>query len=102
MYEQAMIAVGNPEAFGTVRQAIESSFSSGKVAGFLSSLQSGKLRVREFEQVLHAGKLGPAASTDYDKLGDGDQGMIRELYLSTLEQVDPELRQKFLKVYAYY
>ena len=102
MYEQAVIAVGNPEAFGTVRQAVENSFSSGRVAGFLSSLQSDKLRIREFEQVLRAGKLGPAASADYDKLGDGDQGMIRELYLSTLEQVDPELRRKFLKVYAYY
>ncbi|GAA3770717.1 hypothetical protein [Terriglobus aquaticus] len=102
MYEQAVIPVGNPEAFQTVRQAIESSFSSGRVAGFLSALQSSKLRIREFEQVLKAGKLGPAAADDYAKLGDGDQGMIRELYLSLLEQVDPELRRKFLKVYAYY
>lgn len=102
MYEQAVIAVSNPEAFGAVRQAIESSFSKGKIAGFLSSLQSGKLRIREFEQVLRAGKLGSGAATEYDRLGDGDQGMIRELYLSTLEQVDPELRRKFLKVYAYY
>lgn len=102
MYEQAVIAVGNPEAFGTVRQAIESSFSSGKVAGFLSALQSDRLRIREFETVLHAGKLGPAAASDYGKLGNGDQGMIRELYLSLLEKVDPELRRKFLKVYAYY
>ena len=102
MYEQALIAVENPEAFGTVRQAIESSFASGKVAGYLSSLQSGKLRIREFEQVLRAGKLGSAAAAEYDRLGDGDQGMIRELYLSTLEQVDPQLRKQFLKVYAYY
>ena len=102
MYEQAVIAVSNPEAFGTVRQAIESSFSSGKVAGFLSSLQSDKLRIREFEEVLRAGKFGPAAAAEYGKLNDGDQGMIRELYLSTLEKVDPELRRRFLKVYAYY
>ncbi len=52
MYEQAVIAVGNPEAFGTVRQAIENSFSSGRVTEFLSSLQSEKLRIREFEDVL--------------------------------------------------
>ena len=102
MYEQAMIAVGNPEAFGTVRQAIENSFATGKIAGFLASLQTGKLRIREFEQVLRAGKLGTAASSEYQRLGDGDQGMIRELYLSLLEQVDPELRRRFLKVYAYY
>ena len=102
MYEQAVIAVGNQEAFGAVRQAIESSFSSGKVAEFLSSLQNGKLRIREFEDVLRAGKLGAATASEYSKLGDGDQGMIRELYLSTLEQVDPELRRQYLKVYAYY
>ena len=102
MYEQALIAVGNPEAFGTVRQAVESSFSSSGVTGFLSSLLAGRLRIREFEQVLRAGKLGPAAAAEYDKLGDGDQGMIREMYLSMLEQVDPELRRRFLKVYAYY
>ncbi len=102
MYEQAVIAVGNEEAYGIVRQAVESSFSSGKVPGFLSSLRSDKLRIRHFEEVLHAGKLGPAAAAEYAKLGDGDQGMIRELYLSMLEQVDPELRRRFLKVYAYY
>jgi hypothetical protein len=102
MYEQAVIAVSNPEAFQTVRQAIETSFSNGRVAAFLSALQSGKLRIRDFEQVLQAGKLGPAAAAEYSKLGPGDQGMIREQYLSLLEQVDPELRRKFLKVYAYY
>ena len=102
MYEQALIAVGNEQAYGTVRHAIDSAFSAGKVAGFLSSLQGDKLRIRHFEEVLKAGKLGPDAPAAYTSLGDGDQGMIRELYLSTLEQVDPELRSRFLKVYAYY
>ncbi len=102
MYEQAVIAVGNQEAFGTVRQAVESSFSSAEVAGFLESLERSRLRIRHFEEVLQAGKLGSAAAASYPQLGDGDQGMIRELYLSTLEKVDPELRRRFLKVYAYY
>ena len=102
MYEQAVIAVGNQQAYGTVRQAVEQSFSSAGVAGFLSSLQSSRLRIRHFEEVLKAGKLGTAAPAAYGELGDGDQGMIRELYLSMLEQVDPELRRRFLKVYAYY
>ena len=102
MYEQAVIAVGNQQAYGTVHQAIEGSFASGNVSGFLSSLERAKLRIRHFEDVLQAGKLGPAAAAEYAKLGDGDQGMIREFYLSTLEKVDPELRRKFLKVYAYY
>jgi hypothetical protein len=102
MYEQATIAVQDQQAFGTVKSAIDTSFSNGKVSDFLKSLERSKLRIREFEEVAHAGKLGPDAEASYKSLGDGDQGMIREHYLSTLEQVDPLLRAKYLKVYAYY
>jgi hypothetical protein len=102
MYEQASIPVENAQQFGAVKQAIDTAFSSAKVDSFLKSLQSAKLRIREFEQVLTAGKLGPNIGAEYARLGNGDQGMIRELYLSSLEKVDPELRGKYLKVYAYY
>ena len=102
MYEQATIAVENAQVFGAVKQAIDSAFSTAKVSDFLKSLQSGKLRIREFEAVAQAGKLGQNTATEYKQLGDGDQGMIRELYLTSLEQVDPTLRAKYLKVYAYY
>jgi hypothetical protein len=102
MYEQATIAVENQQGFGVVKTAIDESFSNGKVTEFLKSLERSKLRIRHFEEVAHAGKLGPQVETAYQSLGDGDQGMIREHYLSTLEKVNPELRRKFLKVYAYY
>ncbi|MGI4757277.1 MAG: hypothetical protein ACRYGF_10575 [Janthinobacterium lividum] len=102
MYEQAVIAVENHPVFHAVKGAIDSAFSSGTVDSFLRSLERGKLRIRNFEEIAGAGKLGPQTSEEYKQLGDGDQGMIREHYLSTLEKVDPELRQKYLKVYAYY
>ena len=102
MYEQAVIPVQDQQTFNAVKAAIELSFSSAKVQDFLKSLDRSKLRVRDFEQVLSAGKLGTAASNSYAKLSDGDKGMIREFYLSTLEKVAPELRAKYLKVYAYY
>ena len=102
MYEQAVIAVENQQGFGAVKQAIDSSFSEGKVSEFLKSLERSKLRIRHFEEVAHAGMLGPQIEAAYQSLGNGDQGMIREHYLSTLEKVDPELRRKYLKVYAYY
>ncbi|MEZ2348699.1 hypothetical protein [Terriglobus sp. RCC_193] len=102
MYEQATIAVENQQAFDAVKSAIDNSFSSAKVSDFLKSLDRSKLRIREFEAVAQAGKLGPSAEQAYKSLNDGDQGMIREHYLSTLEKVDPTLRQKYLKVYAYY
>ncbi|SDE63925.1 hypothetical protein [Terriglobus roseus] len=102
MYEQATIAVENQQAFDAVKSAIDNSFSSAKVSDFLKSLDRSKLRIREFEDVLRAGKLGSGSEQAYNSLNNGDQGMIREHYLSTLEKVDPAYRQKYLKVYAYY
>jgi hypothetical protein len=101
-YQQAAIPVADPQAFGTVRTAIESSFAAGKVADFLKSLERARLRIRDFEVVLGKGMLGPQAEGEYTRLGNGDQGQIRELYLAALEHVAPELRQKFFKLYAYY
>jgi hypothetical protein len=46
--------------------------------------------------------LGAAAAAQYNRLGNGDQGQIREFYLASLEEVAPELRTKFFKLYAYY
>ena len=100
--EQATIPVADPQVFATVQGAIDQSFSSGKVSDFLRSLEKGKLRIRDFEDVLRAGKLGGPAAEGYGKLGDGDQGMIREHYLACLERVPLELRDKFFKIYAYY
>jgi len=102
MYEQATIPVEDGSTHGQVKSAIDFAFAPGHVANFLRSLQSAKLRIREFEKVIAAGILGPDTAAAYAKLGNADQGMIREHYLSSLEKVDPELRRKFLKVYAYY
>ena len=102
MYEQATIAVENQQAFQAVKSAIDTSFSSAQVPEFLKSLERSKLRIRDFEAVAQAGKLGPDVAATYKSLNDGDQGMIREHYLSTLEKVDLALRSKHLKVYAYY
>jgi hypothetical protein len=100
--EQATIPVADPQTFATVQSAIDQSFSSGKVADFFRSLEKSKLRIRDFEDVLKAGKMGQEAAAGYGKLGDGDQGMIREYYLASLEKVPMELRDKYFKIYAYY
>jgi hypothetical protein len=102
LHEQAVIPVADPEAFGAVRAAIAAAFSPAKVKDFLKSIARAGLRVRDFELVLRKGLLGVATVGEYDRLGNGDQGQIRELYLASLEKVAPELRTKFLKLYAYY
>ena len=100
--EQGTIPVTDPENFDAVYAAIEAAFSAVRVKDFLGSMLRASLRIRDFEQVLHAGILGAAAAAQYNRLGNGDQGQIREFYLASLEEVAPELRTKFFKLYAYY
>ena len=101
-YQQPILPVADLEAFSAVRDAIDACFSAPKLAGFLKSLQRARIRVRDFEVVLGKGLLGSDVQRSYTRLGNGDQGQIREFYLAALEHVAPELRQKFFKLYAYY
>ncbi len=96
------MGINDAATFGVVKQAVEQAFSSGRVADFLKSLSADKIRSRDGDAMLAAGKLGKDAAAEYAKLSPGDQGQIRELYLASLEQVQPALRDKFFKVYAYY
>ena len=69
---------------------------------FLKSIERAGLRIRDFEAVLRKGILGAPTANEYSRLGNGDQGQIREFYLASLEKVAPETREKFFKLYAYY
>jgi hypothetical protein len=100
--EQGTIPVADPRNYDAVHAAIEAAFSAARVEGFLKSIERAGLRIRDFELVLHAGMLGASAAAEYNRLGNGDQGQIREFYLASLEEVAPELRTKFFKLYAYY
>ncbi len=102
MFKQAEMPVENAEVFGRVKSAIETSFASAQVSKFLRSVERAKLRIRDFEGILKNGLLGAGAPADYAALGDLDRGQVRELFLARVEQVVPELRGKYLKVYAYY
>ena len=101
-FDQPVLTIGDAQAFAAVHLAIQAAFSSGLVADFLKSLRGSSLRIRDFESVLGQGLLGASTKADYGKLGNADQGQIREFYLDSLERVPAELRQKFFKLYAYY
>ena len=102
LYERPAMGVVDAETFGAVRQAIANAFAAGNVEKFLKSVAGAGLRIREFEAVAGAGKLGAGAAAQYAKLSNGDQGQIREFYLASLEQVELALRDKYFKIYAYY
>jgi len=101
-YQQAGIPVVDPTRFAAVHGAVARAFSKTQISDFLRSLDRASVRVREFETVLRKGLLGGSAETEYGQMTPGDQGQIREFYLHALEEVAPELRQRFFKLYAYY
>ncbi len=101
-FDQPVLQIGDPQTYGSVRTAIESSFSSGNAPAFLKSIERAGLRVRQFEEVLAKGLLGGSVKAEYATLGNADQGQIREFYLASLERIPMDLRDKFFKLYAYY
>ena len=102
MFVQTVLPVEDEVHFAAVKAALEPLFASGNVAGYLKRVQRSKLRVRDFEGLLQRGLLGAKTAELYQVLGNSDRGQARELYLSLVEKVAPELRSRFLKVYAYY
>jgi hypothetical protein len=102
MFVQPVLLIQDETHFAAVKASLEPLFASGHVAAFLKRVQKSKLRVRDFEGLLQRGLLGKATADAYGSLSDSDRGQARELYLSLTEKVGPELRGKFLKVYAYY
>ena len=102
MFEQPVMPIQNETQFLDIKRSIEKAFAPTHAAKFLKQIGNAGLRARSFESVLARGLLGKTTSSAYQQLEAADQGQIREFYLHSVEQVAPELRTKFLKVYAYY
>jgi hypothetical protein len=102
MFEQAAIAVQDQQGFAQLHALIDAAFDSRAVEVLLNRITRSRLRVRDFESVLRRGFLGKDAVRLYEGLPVSDQGLTRERYLRLVEKVPPELRQRYLKAYAYY
>jgi hypothetical protein len=102
MFEQAVFPVQNEQGFQQLASRIEAAFAANRADLFLASVAGKKLRIRQFEQVLEKGLLGKDSPELYRALPISDQALIREKYLARIEKVPVELRQRFLKIYAYY
>ena len=102
MFEQAAIAVRDEKGFEELNAKIDAAFAAQDVDVFLSRVTGKKLRILDFEGVLQQGLLGKEAVALYASLPVSDQGLTRERYLARLEAVPRELRERYLKAYAYY
>ncbi|MBW8869469.1 MAG: hypothetical protein JF563_01585 [Acidobacteriales bacterium] len=102
MFEQAAIAVQDEKTYAALHSQIDARFATSDIEVFLDQVKRAKLRIRDFEGVLNRGLLGKEAVGLYKALPVSDQGLTRERYLRLVEKVAPELRQRYLKAYAYY
>jgi hypothetical protein len=102
MFEQAAIAIRDEQGYQKLHALIDTVFDARDVEVFLNRVKKSKLRVRDYETILSRGLLGKDAVALYQALPVSDQGLTRERYLRLVEAVPLELRQRYLKVYAYY
>ena len=102
MFEQATIAVKDERGYAQLHALMNAAFDAADVEVFLNRARRAGLRIRDFEPVLRRGLLGKEAEALYGALPVSDQGLTRERYLQLVEAVPLELRQRYLKVYAYY
>jgi hypothetical protein len=102
MFEQAAIAVRDEQVYAKLHALIDASFDARDVEVFLNRVAKAKLRIRDYEGILKRGLLGKEAPGYYEALPVSDQGLTRERYLRLVEAVPLELRQRYLRIYAYY
>jgi hypothetical protein len=102
MFEQATIAVRDEQGYAQLHALIDAAFDLRDVEVFLSRTVKSGLRIRNFESVLGRGLLGKQASGLYAALPSSDQGLTRERYLTLVEAVPAELRQRYFRAYASY
>ncbi len=111
-FEQAALKVEKEAEFEELKGSISRVFGREKIEQFLKQVRGNSLRVRDVDGVLAKrlldkvddvlAKSGKTAQGLYQALPVSDQAQMREFYLSKLEEVSPELRTKFQKLYQYY
>ena len=102
MFEQAAIAVQDEKGYAKLHSLFDAAFDVRDVEVLLNRVKRAKLRIRDYETILKRGFLGKEAPALYAALPVSDQALTRERYLQKVESVALELRQRYLKVYAYY
>ena len=108
-FEQATIRIDNEQAFGELKAALDKVFSADQIKKYLKKLNSEGIRIRDVDAIVPSGLIETIAALKpgrvrvlYQSLTVSDQAQLRELYLSKIEEVAPELRAKFSKLFRYY
>jgi len=108
-FEQATIKVEKEKEFEELKAAINRAFAPETVQKYLKRVASAGIRIRDFDSVLakdlleRVGALaGQKAKDLYEALTITDRAQMKEFYLFKIEEVGPDLRAKYQKIYQYY
>jgi hypothetical protein len=111
-FQQAAIKVEKEKEFEELKAAINCAFAPENALKYLKRVASAGIRIRDFDLLLARGifeqvdeKLRVSernAKSLFDALSLTDQAQMKEFYLFKVEEVEPELRAKFHKLYQYY
>jgi hypothetical protein len=108
-FEQATIKVEKEKEFEELKAAINRAFAPETVQKYLKRVASAGIRIRDFDSVLAKGLLervgalaGQKAKDLYEALTITDRAQMKEFYLFKIEEVGPDLRAKYQKIYQYY
>jgi len=101
-FEQAAIAVQDQPVYAQLHALIDAAFDARDLEVFLNRITRRRLRIRDFEGVLERGLLGKEAQAFYHALPVSDRALTRERYLSLVESVAAELRQRYFRIYVSY
>ena len=109
-FEQAIIKVEKEKEFGELKAAIVRAFAPEKVEKYLKRVASAGIRIRDFDSIIEKAlleQIGTLANEQsarnlYSALTLTDQAQMKEFYLFKIEEVGPDLRAKYQKIYQYY
>ncbi|HKW18097.1 MAG TPA: hypothetical protein VJO35_11365 [Terriglobales bacterium] len=110
MFEQATIKVEKEKEFEELKSAIMRAFAPEAVEKYLKRVLKSGLRIRDFDSVLTKGVLEQVGATGkrqsakelFEALTLTDRAQMKEFYLFKIEEVGPQLRKKYQKIYQYY
>ena len=105
-FEQATIPVQKQDTFSALKSRIEFVLQPANIDGFMKGVAKAGFPIRQWDKLLSAGlldKQGSALTAKqlYAELSDSDKGLMREFYLTRIEQVPDAVREKHSKVYRY-
>ena len=105
-FEQAQIAVEKQETFAALKARLEDALAPQGIDAFMQGVVRGGFPIRQWEKLLSSGLLDKQGSNlratqMYADLSDSDKGLMREFFLTRIEQVPDAVREKYSKVYRY-